>query len=185
MSKPVYNTHTQSSDQSSDQFLDRLVDTITSTPVEATDEDRAFYGCFVPGDTPLIPPLLTAPIAVKLDFIVARAFYFNPRLSMINVGGEDMLCDGNFFYETREDACSVMTRLAHMALTATERRLSFARLIDVAPRANISLIEVSPTLTWDKDAATLIDTTGHTDGKVNGENQENQEEKQGEEGNDN
>ena len=88
MSKPVYNTPTQSSDQ----FLDRLVDTITSTPAEATDEDRAFYGCFVPGDTPLVPPLLTAPIAVKLDIIVARAFYFNPRLSMINVGGEDMLC---------------------------------------------------------------------------------------------
>lgn len=183
MSKPVYNTPTQSSGQSSDQFLDRLVDTITSTPVEATDEDRAFYGCFVPGDTPLIPPLLTAPIAVKLDFIVARAFYFNPRLSMINVGGEDMLCDGNFFYETREDACSVMTRLAHMALTATERRLSFARLIDVAPRANISLIEVSPTLTWDKDTATLIDTT--EDGLGYQTNEENQEEKQGEEENDN
>lgn len=179
MSKPVCNTPTQSSDQ----FLDRLVDTITSTPVEATDEDRAFYGCFVPGDTPLIPPLLTAPIAVKLDFIVARAFYFNPRLSMINVGGEDMLCDGNFFYETREDACSVMTRLTHMALTATERRLSFARLIDVAPRANISLIEVSPTLTWDKDAATLIDTT--EDRLDYQTNEENQEEKQGEEEDDN
>lgn len=183
MSKPVYNTPTQSSDQSSDQFLDRLVDTITNSPVEATDEDRAFYGCFVPGDTPLIPPLLTAPIAVKLDFIVARAFYFNPRLSMINVGGEDMLCDGNFFYETREDTCSVMTRLTHMALTATERRLSFARLIDVAPRANISLIEVSPTLTWDKDTATLIDTTEDRLGYQT--NEENQEEKQGEEENDN
>lgn len=165
-----------------DQFLNRLVDTLTSSPVEVTDEDRAFYERFVPGDTPLIPPQNSAPIAIKLDFIVARAFYFNPRLSIINVGGEDMLYDGKLFYEIRGDACSVMTRLSHMVLTPTERRLSFARLLDVAPRAKPSLIEISPTLMWDKDTATLIDMTDHTSNRAE---EQAEEENQGEKENDN
>lgn len=183
MNKPVYDTPSTPSTPPN-QFLDRLVDTIASSPVEVTDEDRAFYERFVPGDTPLIPPQNSAPIAIKLDFIVARAFYFNPSLSIINVGGEDMLYDGKLFYEIRGDTSSVMTRLSHMVLTPTERRLSFARLLDIAPRANLSLIEISPTLMWDKDTATLIDTTDYISSKK--EEQENEEKVgEGEERNDN
>lgn len=157
----------------SDQFLDRLVDTLTSSPVEATDGNRAFHGCFVPNDTPLVPPLDTAPIAVKLDFIVARAFYFNPRISIMNIGGEDMLYDGRTFHSIREATYRVIIRLSQMTLTPVEQRLSFARLLDIAPHAKPSLIEISPTLMWDKDTATLIDMTDYTS------NQAEKQEKRG------
>lgn len=177
------------SDQSdqSDQFLDRLVDTLTSSPVEATDGNRAFHGCFVPSDTPLVPPLDTAPIAIKLDFIVARAFYFNPRISIMNIGGEDMLYDGRTFYSIRESTYRVIIRLSQMTLTPAEQRLSFARLLDIAPRAKPSLIEISPTLMWDKNTATLIDMTDHTSNRAEeqAEEQETKEENQGEKENDN
>ena len=166
----------------SDQFLNRLVDTLTSSPVEATDGSRAFHGCFVPSDTPLIPPLDTAPIAIKLDFIVARAFYFNPRISIMNIGGEDMLYDGRTFYSIRETTYRIIIRLSQMTLTPAEQRLSFARLLDIAPRAKPSLIEISPTLMWDKDTATLIDMTDHTSNRAE---EQAEEENQGEKENDN
>lgn len=141
-----------------DPYLDRLVETFSKREEEKEEkieEEMAFSGCFIPSDSPLVPPRISAPLEDKLDFIVARAIYFNPRLSLCDYGGEKMLFTGEELLETSVLSKNPITKLSRMSLSTDMARLAFMRLLATLPRASDSLIEVSPTLVWDKDKGEL------------------------------
>ena len=142
-----------------DPYLDRLVETFSKREeeekIEEKIEEMAFSGCFIPSDSPLVAPKTSAPLEDKLDFIVARAIYFNPRLSLCDYGGEKMLFTGEELLETSVLSKNPITKLSRMSLSTDMARLAFMRLLTTLPRASDSLIEVSPTLVWDKDKGEL------------------------------
>lgn len=140
-----------------DPYLDRLVETFSERE-EKMGEMSAFLGCFIPSDSPLVPPKYSAPLEDKLDFIVARAIYFNPRLSLYTQGGEEMLFTGEELLPATINNLSKnnpISTLSRMSLSTDMARLAFIRLLTTLPRASDSLIEVSPTLVWDKDKGEL------------------------------
>lgn len=141
-----------------DPYLDRLVETFSEKEEEKEkkiEEEMAFLGCFIPSDSPLVPPRISAPLEDKLDFIVARAIYFNPRLSLCDYGGEKMLFTGEELLETSVLSKNPITKLSRMSLSTDMARLAFMRLLTTLPRASDSLMEISPTLVWDKDKGEL------------------------------
>lgn len=144
-----------------DPYLDRLVETFSEREEEKEEkieEEMAFSGCFIPSDSPLVPPRISAPLEDKLDFIVARAIYFNPRLSLYTQGGEEMLFTGEELLPATINNLSKnnpIATLSRMSLSTDMARLAFMRLLATLPRASSSLIEVSPTLVWDKDKGEL------------------------------
>ena len=142
-----------------DPYLDRLVETFSKREeeekIEEKIEEMAFSGCFIPSDSPLVAPKTSAALEDKLDFIVARAIYFNPRLSLCDYGGEKMLFTGEELLETSVLSKNPITKLSRMSLSTDMARLAFMRLLSILPRASDSLIEVSPTLIWDKDKGEL------------------------------
>lgn len=141
-----------------DPYLDRLVETFSKKEEEEEkkeEEEMAFSGCFIPSDSPLVPPRVSAPLEDKLDFIVARAMYFNPRLSLCDYGGEKMLFTGEELLETSVLSKNPITKLSRMSLPADIARLSLMRLLTTLPQASSNLIEISPTLVWDKDKGEL------------------------------
>lgn len=150
-------SHTDHTDHT-DPYLDRLVETFSERQEQASQ--AAFSGCFIPSDSPLVPPSPSAPLEDKLDFVVARAMYFNPRLSLYTQGGEEMLFTGEELLPITANVLfkNPITALARMSLPADIARLAFMRLISMLPRASSSLIEISPTLVWDKDKGILRET---------------------------
>lgn len=141
-----------------DPYLDRLVETFSEREEEKEEkieEEMAFSGCFIPSDSPLVAPKTSAALEDKLDFIVARAIYFNPRLSLCDYGGTEMLFTGEELLETSVLSKNPITKLSRMSLSTDMARLAFMRLLATLPRASSSLIEVSPTLVWDKDKGEL------------------------------
>lgn len=139
-----------------DPYLDRLVETFSKREEEEEEtEEMAFSGCFIPSDSPLVAPKTSAPLEDKLDFIVARAIYFNPRLSLCDYGGDKMLFTGEELLETSVLSKNPIAKLSHMSLSTDMARLSLMRLLTTLPRASSSLIEISPTLVWDKDKGEL------------------------------
>lgn len=141
-----------------DPYLDRLVETFSEKEEEKEEkieEEMAFSGCFIPSDSPLVAPKTSATLEDKLDFIVARAIYFNPRLSLCDYGGTEMLFTGEELLETSVLSKKPITKLSRMSLSTDMARLAFMRLLATLPRASSSLIEVSPTLVWDKDKGEL------------------------------
>ena len=146
-----------------DPYLDRLVETFSEKEEEKEkkeekEEIQAFLGCFIPSDSPLVPPRISAPLEDKLDFIVARAIYFNPRLSLYTQGGEEMLFTGEELLPATINNLSKsnpISTLSRMSLSTDMARLAFMRLLTTLPRASSSLIEISPTLVWDKDKGEL------------------------------
>lgn len=141
-----------------DPYLDRLVETFSEREEEKEEkmeEEMAFSGCFIPSDSPLVAPKTSAALEDKLDFIVARAIYFNPRLSLCDYGGEKMLFTGEELLETSVLSKNPITKLSRMSLSTDMARLAFMRLLATLPRASDGLIEVSPTLVWDKDKGEL------------------------------
>lgn len=141
-----------------DPYLDRLVETFSEREEEKEEkieEEMAFSGCFIPSDSPLVAPKTSAALEDKLDFIVARAIYFNPRLSLCDYGGTEMLFTGEELLETSVLSKNPITKLSRMSLSTDMARLAFIRLLATLPRASDSLIEVSPTLVWDKDKGEL------------------------------
>jgi len=141
-----------------DPYLDRLVETFSEREEEKEEkieEEMAFSGCFIPSDSPLVAPKTSAALEDKLDFIVARAIYFNPRLSLCDYGGTEMLFTGEELLETSVLSKNPITKLSRMSLSTDIARLAFMRLLTTLPRASDSLIEVSPTLVWDKDKGEL------------------------------
>lgn len=141
-----------------DPYLDRLVETFSEKEEEKKEkieEEMAFSGCFIPSDSPLVAPKTSAALEDKLDFIVARAIYFNPRLSLCDYGGTEMLFTGEELLETSVLSKNPITKLSRMSLSTDMARLAFMRLLTTLPRASDSLIEVSPTLVWDKDKGEL------------------------------
>ena len=141
-----------------DPYLDRLVETFSEKEEEKEEkieEEMAFSGCFIPSDSPLVAPKTSAALEDKLDFIVARAIYFNPRLSICDYGGTKMLFTGEELLETSVLSKNPITKLSRMSLSTDMARLAFMRLLTTLPRASDSLIEVSPTLVWDKDKGEL------------------------------
>lgn len=141
-----------------DPYLDRLVETFSEREEEKEEkieEEMAFSGCFIPSDSPLVAPKISAALEDKLDFIVARAIYFNPRLSLCDYGGTEMLFTGEELLETSVLSKNPITKLSRMSLSTDIARLAFMRLLTTLPRASDSLIEVSPTLVWDKDKGEL------------------------------
>lgn len=141
-----------------DPYLDRLVETFSEREEEKEEkieEEMAFSGCFIPSDSPLVAPKTSAALEDKLDFIVARAIYFNPRLSLCDYGGTEMLFTGEELLETSVLSKNPITKLSRMSLSTDMARLAFMRLLTTLPRASDSLIEVSPTLVWDKDKGEL------------------------------
>lgn len=137
-----------------DPYLDRLVETFSERE-ENTPEMSAFLGCFIPSDSPLVAPKASAPLEDKLDFIVARAIYFNPRLSLYAQGGKEMLFDGEGLMFVDALNKNPITLLSRMSLSTDMARLALIRLLATLPRASDNLIEVSPTLVWDKDKGEL------------------------------
>lgn len=141
-----------------DPYLDRLVETFSEKEEEKEEkieEEMAFSGCFISSDSPLVAPKTSAALEDKLDFIVARAIYFNPRLSLCDYGGTEMLFTGEELLETSVLSKNPITKLSRMSLSTDMARLAFMRLLATLPRAPDSLIEVSPTLVWDKDKGEL------------------------------
>lgn len=141
-----------------DPYLDRLVETFSEREEEKEEkieEEMAFSGCFIPSDSPLVAPKTSAALEDKLDFIVARAIYFNPRLSLCDYGGTEMLFTGEELLETSVLSKNPITKLSRMSLSTDMARLAFMRLLTTLPRASDGLIEVSPTLVWDKDKGEL------------------------------
>lgn len=141
-----------------DPYLDRLVETFSEKEEEKEEkieEEMAFSGCFIPSDSPLVAPKTSAALEDKLDFIVARAIYFNPRLSLCDYGGTEMLFTGEELLETSVLSKNPITKLSRMSLSTDMARLAFMRLLTTLPRASDGLIEVSPTLVWDKDKGEL------------------------------
>lgn len=141
-----------------DPYLDRLVETFSEKEEEKEEkieEEMAFSGCFIPSDSPLVAPKTSAALEDKLDFIVARAIYFNPRLSICDYGGTKMLFTGEELLETSVLSKNPITKLSRMSLSTDMARLAFMRLLTTLPRASDGLIEVSPTLVWDKDKGEL------------------------------
>lgn len=141
-----------------DPYLDRLVETFSEKEEEKEEkieEEMAFSGCFIPSDSPLVAPKTSAALEDKLDFIVARAIYFNPRLSLCDYGGTEMLFTGEELLETSVLSKNPITKLSRMSLSTDMARLAFMRLLSILPRASSSLIEISPTLVWDKDKGEL------------------------------
>ena len=141
-----------------DPYLDRLVETFhekEEEKKEKIEEEMAFSGCFIPSDSPLVAPKTSAALEDKLDFIVARAIYFNPRLSLCDYGGTEMLFTGEELLETSVLSKNPITKLSRMSLSTDMARLALMRLLTTLPRASSSLIEISPTLVWDKDKGEL------------------------------
>lgn len=136
-------------------YLDQLVETLQNDNRDrfVGSEDRAFSGKFIPSDSPLVPPAISASLDDKLDFIVARAMYFYPRLMIMNVGGEDVVYDGVSVFRMSE--YNRILYLAKMVLPREYQILSFNRLLTLLPRGTNSTIEISPTLYWDKERGEL------------------------------